>query len=147
MAMPDPVTLSLLAKGGMTLLSQLLGNRAQARESRRADRKESMRNMTQALGSSTMGRSTALDRRPPGAAESMLGDPVVQDLVQKLIESKGGALTNALSGLFGGANKINQAARGMGAPGVSGGLNWGGPAFPQGGSPDIDWERLKRGLR
>ena len=89
-----------------------------------------------------MGRSTGLDRpRQPGMAEGLMGDPIVQQLIQQLIAGKGGgggALWKLLGG--GGSQAINQAARSMsGNTGVPGaGLNM-GPGYQM--NP-----RLKRGL-
>ena len=80
-----------------------------------------------------MGRPSDRDRQP-GMAEGLMGDPIVQQLIQQLIAGKdggGGALWKLLGG--GGSQAINQAAQGMGrSPGLRGpGLNMRGAGSPR----------------
>ena len=71
-----------------------------------------------------MGRPSGLDRaRQPGMAEGLMGDPIVQQLIQQLIAGQGGGGGALWKLLGGGPEAINRAAKGVGvAPGGGPGL-------------------------
>ena len=134
MALPDPVTMSLLAQGGMGLMSSLLGNRAQKREGRRDDRRQAMGNLQQSLGGASQRPVSGGGQRTPGTMEGMMGDPVVQQLMQQLMAGKGGqggGLYKWLQSMMGGAG-VGAAAKAAGGgggvrPSLGGRLNMGAP--------------------
>lgn len=143
--LPDPVTMSLLAQGGMGLMSSLLGGRAQKREGRRDDSRQAMSNLQQSLGGASQRPVAGMGQRTPGTMEGMMGDPVVQQLMQQLMAGKGGqggGLYKWLQSKMGGAG-VGAAAKAAGGGGVrpslGGGLNMGG------GAPQID-PSILRGL-
>ena len=148
----DPVTASLLAKvlplaipAVMSLGGNIMGSRAQDRATKSQAKQAAASQLTGALGNtqpSYGGRPSDRDL----LAET-LKDDVTQQLLTQLLAGGGGqqGMIQKLMGLFGNANKVNQAARGMGAPGVTGGLNLGGggPALNQGGGYNIKPSLLK----
>ena len=152
--MAEPVSTGLtaatLAKYGipalMSLGGNVLGSRSQDRASKRAARQAAASQLTGALGNpqSYGGRPSDMDR---SVMADTLTDPVTQQLMAQLLAGGNGqqGLLQKLMGLFGGADTINQAARGMGAPGVTGGLplRSGGAGLNQGGGYNINPNILK----
>ncbi len=147
--MVDPVTAGIIASA-MNLGGNILGSRAQDRASKRAAKQAAASQLTGALGNPQSYGGRPSDR-DSGVMANMLKDPVTQQLMAQLLAGGNGkqGMIQKLMGLFGGADKINQAAIGMGAPGVTGGLplRSGGAALNQGGGPNIDWGQLGRGIR
>ena len=114
-------------------MSSLLGNRAQKREGRRSDRRQAIGNLQQSLGGPTQRPVAGMGQRTPGTMEGMMGDPVVQQLMQQLMAGKGGqggGLYKWLQSMMGGAG-VGAAAKAAGGGGVrpslGGGLNMGAP--------------------
>ena len=149
--MADPVTAATVAKFAIPALlnlgGNLLGSRSQERAAKRAAQQAASAQLTNALGNTQPTMMAGQQGRAGSVLADSLKDPVTQQLVAHILSGdKGdGGILGQLMKLFGGSQKINQAARSFG-PGQTGGLNWGGPAFSQGGSPNIDWQRLGRGL-
>ena len=149
--MADPVTAGILSKvlplaipAVMSLGGNIMGSRAQDRATKSQAKQAAASQLTGAMGNT----QPSYGARAGGgsALADSLKDPVTQQLLTQLLAGGAGqqGMIQKLMGLFGGANKVNQAARGMGAPGVTGGMNLrgGGPALNQGGY-DINPNLLK----
>ena len=145
----DPVTASLLATlaipAVMSLGGNIMGSRAQDRATRSQAKQAAASQLTGAMGNTQPSYGARPSDR--SALADSLKDPVTQQLLTQLLAGGGGqqGMIQKLMGLFGNANRVNQAARGMGAPGVTGGLNLRGkgPALNQGGGYNIKPSLLK----
>ena len=150
--MADPVTASILSKilplaipAVMSLGGNIMGSRAQDRATRSQAKQAAASQLTGALGNT----QPSYGARPSDRSllADTLKDDVTQQLLTQLLAGGGGqqGMIQKLMGLFGNANRVNQAAQGMGAPGVTGGLDLrgGGAGLNQGGGYNIKPSLLK----